>query len=167
MFVPFESLPPTSRVWIYQSDRKFSVEEQAIIESALKLFTNRWAAHGQPLKASFQIVLEQFVIVAADENYQTPSGCSIDDSVRVMQEISKRIGADLFNRNLIAFKKGSVIETVNLQQLKQKYAEGVWEGSTLTFNNLVNTKQQFETEWVIAASATWLKRFVPGEKVTS
>ena len=49
MYVPFESLPEESRIWIYQSNRKFSDEEMAEIETALQAFLQNWAAHGTSL----------------------------------------------------------------------------------------------------------------------
>lgn len=38
MHVPFESLPEESRIWIYQSNRKFSDAEMTEIEEALQDF---------------------------------------------------------------------------------------------------------------------------------
>ena len=38
MYVPFENLPPESKVWIYQSNRKFTEEEWSAIETDLKTF---------------------------------------------------------------------------------------------------------------------------------
>ncbi|MEO8533747.1 MAG: ABC transporter ATPase, partial [Flavobacterium sp.] len=44
MYIPFENLPGESRIWIYQSNRKFSDEEFSEIESDLKSFIEGWAA---------------------------------------------------------------------------------------------------------------------------
>jgi len=38
MYIPFDELPGHSRVWIYQSNRKFSDEEIAEIEALTKEF---------------------------------------------------------------------------------------------------------------------------------
>lgn len=165
MFVPFESLPPTSRLWIYQADRKFSANEKAILESQLKLFTDGWAAHGQALHCSFQIAYDQFVILAANEAMQTASGCSIDDSVRFMQQAGKELAIDFFNRNLIAFKIDSGVRLVRLTELKTALAEGIWTAESLTFNNLVSQKSGLETDWVIPSSSSWLSRYIGREKL--
>ena len=53
MFVPFDSLPEESKIWIYQSNRKFSDEEIQEIEKDLTSFLEDWSAHGQQLEASF------------------------------------------------------------------------------------------------------------------
>jgi hypothetical protein len=165
MFISFEAMQPSSRLWIYQSNRKFTTQEEAIIASQLQLFTERWAAHGHPLKTSFSIREHQFILLAADESHESASGCSIDDSVRTIQELGNQVGVDLFNRNLVAFKSANDIVLIPLTELKQAYHQGTWNEAALTFNNLIQTCGQIETEWIVPAGKTWLKRYVPAEKV--
>ncbi len=62
MYVPFDTLPEESRIWIYQSNRKFSDEEIVEIEEALKSFLENWAAHGAGLEASFQTKYNRFIV---------------------------------------------------------------------------------------------------------
>jgi hypothetical protein len=167
MFVPFESISPTSRVWIYQSGTKLSEGDKTIISGHLKLFTEEWAAHGQPLKASFDIKYDHFVIVTADEGFNAASGCSIDACVRVIKDIEKELQLDLFSRDQVAFKKGDKVELTPLRDLRQKYREGFWNEKTLTFNNLVDVKGKLEEEWIVPSGSTWLKRYVPNETLAN
>ena len=160
MFVPFDTLPPSSRIWVYQADRQFSVPGKTIIDAQLKLFTDGWAAHGHPLKASYKIVFDQFIIIAADEGHYAPSGCSIDNSVYALQQLSAEVGVDFFNRNLIAFLINDVVSLISLQELKKAYTEGKWNADTLMFNNVVANKGDLDAKWVIPASASWLKRYL-------
>jgi hypothetical protein len=165
MFVPFESISPSSRVWIYQTDRKFTDQETAFVSSYLLSFTESWAAHGQALKTSFHIHNNWFIVLAADEGYNSTSGCSVDESVRAIKHIQQELGVELFNRNLVAFKKGEAITLVSLKDLKEKYEDGTWNEDTLTFNNLISVKSQMEAEWIVSAKNTWLKRYIPSLKV--
>jgi hypothetical protein len=165
MFISFNEIQPSSRIWVYQSNRKFTEQEKAIISGHLQLFTDSWAAHGHPIRSSFEIRYDQFIILAADESYHNPSGCSIDDSVRTMQQLGQKLGVDLFNRSLVAFKKEDSITLIPLGELKQKYHEGFWSESTLMFNNLIQTKGSLENDWTVPSLNTWLKRYVPVEKV--
>jgi hypothetical protein len=52
MYVPFEDLPEESKIWIYQSNRKFSDAEFSEIETDLQAFLENWAAHGTSLVSS-------------------------------------------------------------------------------------------------------------------
>src|SRR5688572_4691281 len=126
MFASFESMSPESRIWIFQSDRKFSDQDKTIIIKHLKLFTDGWAAHGQQLKASYDLRYDQFLIVAVDEGYNNASGCSIDASVRVIKEIEKDIHINFLNRDQVAFLKNSSVELIPLKRLKEEYQRGKW-----------------------------------------
>jgi hypothetical protein len=163
MFVPFQSISPDARIWIYQADRKFTSEEKNSIGNYLQSFTQQWSAHNQALKTSFDLRHDQFIILAADEDYNSTSGCSIDSSVRALKEIEQNIGVGLFNRNLIAFLKGGTVTLIDLNDLKQKYSDGTWNEATLTFNNLITLKHQLESEWMVLAGNTWLKRYLPSK----
>jgi len=164
MFIPFESLADSSRVWIYQIDRKLSSTEQQILSQALVSFTDQWQVHGQPMKASFKLFYDQFVVLAADEDYNAASGCSIDGSIRMLKELSQQLNADFFNRNLVAFRKENEIVLIALADLKKKNTEGYWNEDTLFFNNLIPSKGQL-IDWIIPAGRTWIKRYLPRQDV--
>ena len=160
MFVPFESLPPTARIWIFQAKRPFTDQETEIIIGRLRSFTSEWNVHGKPLEASFQIEFRQFIVLAADERGGTASGCSIDSSMRALKEVEQSLGLSLFDRDQIAFKTPKGIVTIPLAKLKENFANGIIGEDTLTFYNLVNTKTQLEHEWLVPAKDTWLKRYI-------
>jgi len=166
MSTPFESLPDHSRIWIYQSDRKFNSHEVNIISEVLSAFTNEWNAHNIALRSSYDIRFNQFIIIAADENQQSASGCSIDDSVRVMKGLSQKLEVDFFNRKQIAFLKNDEVVTVPIEELKKQYDLGSWNQHSLVFNNLVVDKSQLKSAWIVPAESSWLKRYLPRETIT-
>lgn len=166
MFVPFESLADSSRVWIYQTDRKLSSSEKEILSQALFSFTEQWQVHGEPMKTSFKLEHDQFVVLAADEDYNAASGCSIDGSVRVLKELGRQLAVDFFNRNLAAFKKEEKVTLFPLTALREKNLEGYWNEHTLFFNNLVSSKGGLRKDWIVPAGSTWLKRYLPVQNVS-
>ena len=163
MYLPFDNLPEHSRIWIYQANRRLNSDEISIISDELSAFTSGWTAHGIPLSSSFDIRFNQFVLLAADENVQEASGCSIDDSVRKVKELEQKIKVDLFDRTCIAFLKDKDVITVPMNNLKGEYGRGVWRGSTLVFNNVITEKGELKTGWLVPAEITWLKRYLPSE----
>lgn len=163
MYIPFQSLPDHARIWIYQSDRKLLPSDVAIISDALRSFTEQWAVHGSPINTSFDIRFDQFIILATDD--QT-SGCSIDSSVRAVKEVGQTLGVDFFNRNLVAFQSNGSITLTPLGGLREALRQGIWNQDTPTFNNLVPTKEDLKTNWVVPAGTSWLKRYLPYESVT-
>lgn len=139
--------------------------EVKVVTDRLQEFTEEWAAHGAPLKTSFTIEYDQFIVLSADEEHQSPSGCSIDSSFRVLKGIEQAIGFKLFDRNLVAFKLGTEIILFPLSQLKQKFADGTLNKDSLSFNNQVSTKSELENNWLQPAARSWLSRYIPAEMV--
>jgi hypothetical protein len=156
MYVPFESLPPQSRVWIYQSDKLLTKDQQSIISEGLRSFTEQWSVHGSPIETSFRIAEDHFVILAANDE---TSGCSIDSSVRAMRNLGDQIGVDFFNRNLVAFHIDGNVRLVNLKELKTALSHGTWSATSLHYNNLVQTVNDLSRLWRVAAKDTWLCRY--------
>jgi len=164
MYIPFDALPQSARIWIYQADKKFSSEEKNIISEALETFSNQWLVHGKPIQASYLIAYDQFIILTANDE---TSGCSIDNSVRIIKSLGESLNINFFDRNRIAFKEKEEVKVILLEDLRAQYEAGVWNGQTLTFNNLITIKQDLEKKWIVATETTWLKRYVPKQTVTS
>lgn len=159
MYIDFDKLPDTARIWVYQADRPLSDGEVNTIGESLQLALGQWAAHGQPLLASAKVVENRFVIVGVDEGYTLPSGCSIDASVRTVQEIGRQIAADFFDRSVAVQATDGSVQTFALPALKAAVAEGTLTPDTSVFNPLVRTKVELLSDWRIRAADSWLKRY--------
>ncbi len=160
MFAPFETLEDSARVWIYQSGRKFTETEKRTISDTLTAFTHSWVAHGNPLKTSFAILYDQFIILAADENFNEASGCSIDSSVRVIRQLDQQFSLGLFDRTKIGFLEGEQISMIPLNELPGALAEGRWKSDSLFFNNVIESKGRLKDGWITPADQSWLKRYL-------
>lgn len=161
MYVPFEELSPSARVWVYQLDREINNLEKGMIEKEIRGFCDQWQAHGAPLKASFQIENNHFLILSVDENVASASGCSIDASVRVLREISNQLNLDFFNRSLVAFVVNEKVIVHPLANLKELFNKGTLSATDRTFNNLVGSKGELAKNWKIPVSQSWLAKYLP------
>lgn len=160
MFTEYKKLPQNSRVWVYQSDREFTQEEIEFISAKALLFIDNWTRHGDDLKGSFTIKYNQFLILAVDENFNNVSGCSIDASVRFVQELEKELELDLMNKMNVSFKDGDNINIVKLPEFQNFAKEQKITAETVVFNNMVDTKEDFETKWEVPANQSWHARFL-------
>lgn len=159
MFVPFDTLPEHSRIWIYQSNRKFSDEEMSEIESYVKEFIEDWSAHGTGLEASFITKYNRFIIIAVNQEVHAASGCSIDASVQFIQALEKKYDVDLLDKMNVTFKNGEFIAHKSLIDFKKMAKDKAVTASTIVFNNLVNTIEEFNESWEVPASESWHSRF--------
>ena len=159
MYIDFDKLPDTARVWVYQADRPLSDGEVKTISESLQQTLGQWAAHGQPLLASAQVIENRFVVVGVDEGYTLPSGCSIDASVRTVQELGRQLSTDFFDRSAAIQTVNGTVQTFALTTIKAAVADGVLTPDTPVFNTLVKTKSELLSGWRIRAADSWLKRY--------
>lgn len=159
MFIPFEQLPATARLWVYQASRNLTTDESAAALTALRPALDTWAAHGHPLTASARVVENRFLLLAVDEGAGLPSGCSIDSSVHTVQAVGQQIGVDFLDRSATYRTADGSVQTLPLVDIKAAVATGLLEPDTLVFNTLVKNLVEFQTNWQLPASHTWLKRY--------
>ncbi|MEQ8469543.1 MAG: hypothetical protein RIC35_00070 [Marinoscillum sp.] len=152
-------MPDHARIWVYQSTRVFTPEEEAFISEQLTHFTNQWAAHGQQLAATFSIELDQFIVLAVDESMHQASGCSIDASVHVIKHIEQHTGLTLLDRSKVAYMDGEQVGVQPFNAMKKAIAEGIIKKDTIIFNNAIQNTGEWKSNWKQAASESWLKRF--------
>ena len=96
-----EEFDGSSRVWIYQSSRLFTIAESFRIEEMLGEFLRSWNSHGVPVKGYANLFFDQFIILMADERASMVSGCSTDSSVRLIHEMETLFNVQLFDRQLL------------------------------------------------------------------
>lgn len=152
-----ENFHPGSKVWIYQSNRLFTIGEALDIEDILNDFLSKWNSHGTPVKGYANLLFGQFVVFMADETATGVSGCSTDSSVRVVKEIEQRFGVGMFDRQLLAFMIKDKVQVLPLSQLKYAVENNFITPDTLYFNNLVKNKEELLNEWMIPVKDSWLK----------
>lgn len=146
-----------SRVWVYQSSRVFSLSEALDIEDKLKDFTDKWLSHGAVVKGEAHLFFGQFIVLLADESATGVSGCSTDSSVRLIKEIEQKFKVNLFDRLTLAFIFKNKIQLLPVSQLEYGVENGFISPDTLYFNNIVQTKEELENQWIIPVKNSWLK----------
>lgn len=159
MLIPFENLPENSRVWIYQSNRKFSDVELAEIEAELILFIEKWAAHGNELESSYLLKHNRFIILAVNQEIQQVTGCAIDSSVGFIQNLEQKYQVELLDKMNVTFRNGEHIAHKSLLDFKKMAKDKAVTANTIVFNNLVNNIEEFNENWEVPASDSWHSRY--------
>jgi hypothetical protein len=148
---------PDSRVWIYQSSRLFAIDEALEIEEMLREFIMQWKSHGAPVKGEAHLFFGQFIVLIADETATSVGGCSTDSSVHLIKEIEQRFGVNMFDRTTLAFVVNDKVQLLPMSQVQYAFENGFITGDTLYFNNLVQTKQELGSSWILPVKDSWLK----------
>ncbi len=159
MHVSFDTLPNSARVWIYQANRTLSSGEQQTISEYLTKATDQWAAHGAPLKSSFKITEDRFVIIAADEAFNAASGCSIDASTHWLKDLGSHLKVDFFDRSLIYKIENDELKEANPFAVKKLIENGEILPETPLFTQQVADLTALENWPVPAQIVMQYKRF--------
>jgi len=160
MLVPFNELPDSSRVWIYQSNRSFSDQELQEITTKIESFITQWTAHGADLKASFEIKYKRFITLALDQQLNEATGCSIDSSVKFIQQLEQDYNVDLLDKMNVSYKQGEFVAYKTLTDFRKMAKEKAVSKNTIVFNNLVNNKGEYLSDWEVPAEDSWHNRFL-------
>lgn len=155
MYIPFEELSDNSRIWIYQSERKFTEREMEFLTKNLEQFCNSWTVHSKELSASYSIPYSQFIILGINAESEQASGCSIDSSVRFILDVSSQLKADLTNRfgSLILDEKD--LKHFAKEELETALQEGEINLDSIVFNNLITKKSELKDNWQIPLMNSW------------
>ncbi len=160
MLVEFNTISDEAKVWIYQANRSFSDAELEEIKAKLSSFITQWTAHGSDLEASFEIKYKRFIIIAVDQEAQAATGCSIDASVRFIQQLEKDYNVDLMDKMNVSYKQGEYVAYKDLKDFRKMAKDKAVTGKTIVFNNLVTTKADYLENWEVPASESWHSRFL-------
>ncbi len=154
------TLPETSRIWIYQSNRPFTAEELPLVKAQLDQFTKQWVSHSNQLTAIGKILHDRFIVLMVDESRAGASGCSIDSSVHFLKSLQSQFGVDLFDRMRFSYQDADNVHTVTRDEFAELYANGTINDNTLVFDTLVNSKKAFDEGWLKPLKNSWHARMV-------
>jgi hypothetical protein len=154
----FPNFPEDAKLWVYAMPRQLTDEQRKLVMSRLAEFVTQWQSHGTPVHGAFDIVENQFVLIAGyvDDGV---SGCSTDSMVRVMKQLRDE-GLDGFDRSWVFYRDGgSKLHTVTRSRFQDLVAEGQISADTPVFDTTVQfvgdaRRGAFETTFANAWHAT-------------
>lgn len=159
MFVDFCSLDLSSRVWIFQSETEINKNLEDLIKKELTEFLENWVSHGIDIISSFEIKYKTFIVIAVSDSINI-SGCSIDTLINFVKSLENKYNLSLMNKNIIKFKNGSTISSMNISDFKSKCEKINNNEELIVFNNLVNSIADYRNKWEIDIRLSWHKRYL-------
>ena len=160
MYRDFKELPDDARVWVYQCNRSFTEEEQKQLHTQLEEFINHWMVHGKDLLSSFELRYNRFIVIGALPDAHGVGGCSLDALAHFIQELEAQYNVTLLDRMNVSYRQGEHIVYKNLADFKKMVKEKAVSAQTIVFNNLVNTKIEYEENWEVPLEDSWHNRFL-------
>lgn len=145
-----------SRVWVFQSSRRFLEKEIEEINEQLKNFYLQWKSHGDEVLAWAEVLFQQFVVIIADESESKVSGCSTDGMTRIIKSLEKQYQVQLFDRLTLSFLINEKVEMLPMAQIPYAIQTGRIGAESLLFNNTVLSKKELLEQWLVPLKESWL-----------
>lgn len=136
------NLSPSSKVWVYKSNRELTASEQSFIKEELGIFIPQWASHGNQLFGGAEVVENWFVVLAVDETQSMASGCSIDTSVQFMKAVGKELNINFFDRMQVLIDNGGEKEEIHFSEIGN-------HPDAKIYNPLISSLEEFNSSWLI------------------
>lgn len=160
MFVPFEKIPNTAKIWVYFITQNIDYQKIDKLNNLLTDFLNAWTAHQQNLFASFQIIENKILIIAVDEQAAQASGCSIDTSVKTLKLIEQQLGINLLESNLVLFQNNeNEVFNVYLNEIKQNIENKTITKDSFLFDRTLTKLEDWQKKGKIKVGESWAKRY--------
>ena len=157
----FLDYPAESKLWIFMAERALTLVEQDVVKTYMTQFVPQWKAHGNALKAGYELVENQFLVVVVDETPAAASGCSIDSMTRFVKEIEKKLGVTFTDRMLITYQENGEFVTEKMATFKSRVKNGELSENTLVYNNSVSNLSDFWDNWEQPLQESWAKSLLP------
>lgn len=156
-----EEMPDKARVWIFASPAPFDHEAKKYIEDHLESFIAGWTSHGAPVAGASQLIDDQFILVAADEE-GSPSGCSIDKLFKKVTEIEKEKHASLLDSSRVYFRASDgTVHVVDRSAFRDLATRGEVRPETIVFDNGVERLGDVRKGgWQKPASESWHAQYL-------
>ncbi|MFM8838794.1 MAG: hypothetical protein ACKOHH_09230 [Bacteroidota bacterium] len=163
MWVPFEQLPATARLWVFTSPVPLDTD---LIHPALQTFVQSWTAHRQDLRASGSLYQGYFILVAVDESQTAASGCSIDKATHFVQDLGQSLNLNFLEKRRYFYRNGDqsihavdsqTIQAVDHQTMQALVQDGRVTPTTLVADTLVNKVGDLDRLW-LPFGESWHRR---------
>ena len=154
MLVDYKNLPETSKIYIYPSSRKLYPKEVPMISKRIELFLQNFESN----QLFFEIKYDRFLIILVSD--MTPLNVEQNDVlVEFIVAIEKELGINLVDKVNVCFKQGQYVQLKEVPDFKKLIKNKGVSKRTIVFNNLINTKNEYDCCWEIAARESWISHF--------
>lgn len=151
MIVDYKTLSEVSKVFIYPSSRKFYKDEMPKISDKTEYFLNDFG----DVESFFEIKYQRFIVILISK--KTPLTIEQNDQlVTFILGLEEKYHISLLDKVNVCFKQGEYVQLKEISDFKKLIKNKGVSKNTIVFNHFVNIKQEYENDWEMPASDSWV-----------
>jgi len=154
MRVTSEDLSLESKIIIYPGSRKFFANEMPILREKLDSFCDGF----EGVNLCCEIEYDRFLIFMISEE----TALDLDNQnllVAFILELEKTFEISLLDKVNVCFKQGPYVQLKEISDFKLLIKNKGVSKKTIVFDNMINTKFEYEDSWEAPAGESWLSHF--------
>ena len=155
MLTNYQNLSEEAKVYLYPSSRKFYPNELEELESEIKEFTSNWTE----FSSSYKIEYNRFLLFFLDENAVITTELLDKLAVFILQ-LEKEYNVFLLDKVNVCFKQGAYVQYQDMKRFRGMIKSKSVSKKTIVFNNFIQTKFEFENEWEVPITSSWLSHLI-------
>ncbi|NJB83157.1 ABC transporter ATPase [Wenyingzhuangia aestuarii] len=156
MLVDFNQLENNAKVFLYPSNKKFYPELLEKINTQVEDFVKEWAEKNE-IEVGFEIKYQRFIIIAINQSKPITT-VIIDELVTFIFKLQLEHDIELLDKLNVCFKQGEYVQYKDVKEFKKLIKNKSVNTNTIVFDNLINTKEELESDWELPAEDTWYSR---------
>jgi hypothetical protein len=163
--VPFNSLPPQARVWVFGSDRPLQGADATSLLAAVDGWLDQWKAHGAPLRSAREWRDDRFLAIGVDPTAEQASGCSIDALFRRLQDIERQLDTSLVAGGRVFYRSRDGLPRVAKRgDVGRLGATGELTPDTPIFDTSITEARSWRDTFERPARDTWVASLLPRDQ---
>jgi len=154
MLIACKNLTAEAKVIIYPGSRKFFPKEMPVIHEKLDSFCSNLNG----IEIGYEIEYDRFLIFMISET--TP--LDLDNQnllVEFVMGLEKEFEISLLDKVNVCFKQGQYVQLKEIPAFKLLIKNKGVSKKTIVFDNMLNTKFEYDSSWEVPAGESWLSHF--------
>lgn len=154
MIIDYKNLPETSKIYIYPASRKLYAKEVPIFIEKVNIFLDNILTND----LFFELKYDRFLIILVSD--RTPlSSDQNEDLISLILDLEKEFNIGLMDKVNVCFKQGEFVQLKEIPDFKKLIKNKGVSKKTVVFDNLINTKSEYESCWEVPANISWISHF--------
>ncbi len=160
--VPFDTLPPDARCWVFALSEPLEPAAAATLLAAVDGWLAGWRAHGQPLAAARDWRDGRFLAVAVDERAAGASGCSVDALFRTLRGLEGTLGATVVGGDRVFWRAADgTIQSASRAEFGAALGRGALAADTPVFDTTLTSVERWRSAFERPLAGSWHARLAP------
>lgn len=156
MEVNYTDLPQDSKVFLYPSSRKFYPQELEELTEEISRFLKE---NLSDFSYHFKILHNRFILFFIDSEKEISKEL-LDKMAMFILDLENKYKVTLLDKINVCFKQGKFIQYQDMKKFRTLLKNRSISKNTVIFNNLIQNKYDFENNFEVPLSESWLSHLV-------